>query len=584
MPSRSMFNRLLFFTSIALVVGCGRSPNPQGANTQKLDQTPRAEVRFGGLDEAEDRHLPFKIIAVSKEQKLSMEFPFHVDGGEWLFFDCEAGMSSKAEFTVGVTAKQGAGGGPFAWERAALVVRDRETGGKFLELFSKSFPGKMPTPVQQPYSPGPLLINTAILGEGLGREAKGGFSGKEGGWMATKWFPEHDGRSAEIFFNYDLTKREGEFSEKDPEYADDLLAIWASALRDGLKPERTPDNDPNLTLTRPTIGPPRKLLSRLAAHYSFSPTGRFAVYQSESAVFALPLDVPNGEAIEIAHFDYSPWEMRVLNDDLDLIVQEGVAQNRAFQSSGDPMRIWWIDQKTKEKKLLRGPEEGLSLAAATVSPDLRFVALSQIRNDPGGKRRHHIVIIVDRAMGGEHTLDLQEKSLYLIGWRRTEVGLRAVAVTNRWGFDKSEPNESYLADPFTGELEQQESGDARLELDSCLSPDGKYRMQMGEDNLLLTDIATGTQKHFVFHEDDRQFMGKEAIEWISPRYLKFNGQRLALIDITTMKMCCPALADGTNFGSNSYKFSPDFRWVMYQGAGEGGEGLFLAPVKVPHEQ
>jgi hypothetical protein len=58
---------------------------------------------------------------------------------------------------------------------------------------------------------------------------------------------------------------------------------------------------------------------------------------------------------------------------------------------------------------------------------------------------------------------------------------------------------------------------------------------------------------------------------------------LALIDVTTMKMCFPASADGTKFGSNSYKFSSDFRWVLYQGERSDGEGLFLAPVEMPRK-
>jgi hypothetical protein len=68
-----------------------------------------------------------------------------------------------------------------------------------------------------------------------------------------------------------------------------------------------------------------------------------------------------------------------------------------------------------------------------------------------------------------------------------------------------------------------------------------------------------------------------------PRYLKFKGRRLALIDVTTMKMCFPVTADGTKFASGAYKFSPDFRWVLYQGERSDGEGLFLASVEMPKE-
>jgi hypothetical protein len=155
-------------------------------------------------------------------------------------------------------------------------------------------------------------------------------------------------------------------------------------------------------------------------------------------------------------------------------------------------------------------------------------------------------------------------------------------VTNRWQFDK-EASESYLADPVTGRLERQENVDARLEIDNPLSPDGKRRVQVAKGELIVTDTADGKKRHFVLHEEDRHFVGPECIEWVSPRYLKFNGQRLALIDVMRMKMCFPASAEGAKSASNSYHFSPDCRWVLYQGETSGGEGLFLAPVEMPGE-
>jgi hypothetical protein len=48
----------------------------------------------------------------------------------------------------------------------------------------------------------------------------------------TQWFLEHDGRYAEVFFNYNRRTRWGEFREKDSDYRDVLLAIFASALLD----------------------------------------------------------------------------------------------------------------------------------------------------------------------------------------------------------------------------------------------------------------------------------------------------------------------------------------------------------------
>jgi hypothetical protein len=543
-------------------------------------QPPRAELKVGD-DQDETRRLAFKITAVHEKQKPSAEVPFHSPGGEWTFFDCRASSDPDVAFTVGVFSKSSAGNVPVAWGKAFLIVKDREAGARFVELFSKTFAGKLPKPVQQAYVPGPLSINTAILGHTIHREEQSGFSGEGGDWTATKWFPAHDGREGEVYFSYNLRARQGEFSEKDAEYADDLVALFASALQDGPRPERTPANDPNLTRIGPKIGQPRKLLARLSSHYSFSPQGRFAVYQDGATILALPTAQPADPAFEVIRFDHSPWTVQILDDDLSLLVQEGIPERPGVKSSGDPMRIWWVDGKSKEKKLLRGPEKDLNLADEPVSPDQRYVVFSQWQGDPRKEGRSKVLHILDREKGRGVLCKLEAKDLSVIGWKRTNAGLRMAAVTNRWQLDKKKPSELYLADPATGKLERQENVDARLEIDNPLSPDGKRRVRVGKDELVVTDVGSGKQRRFVFHEDDRRFVGPECIEWVSPCYLKFNGPRLALIDVTTMKMCFPVSADGAKFGSHSYKFSPDFRWVLYQGERSDGAGLFLAPVEMP---
>ena len=379
-----MHKHLVLILAVLLLTGCGTKPVPQAPMNDDSKEAPQAELRSGD-DTDEAPHLSFRIRSVHEHQKLSADAPYHIEGGEWTFFDCQASSDPKVVFTVGTAPKSSEDGVPLAWGKAVLIVKDREAGARFVELFSKAFSGKLPANLNHAHVPKPLSINTAILGYNMDRGREGGFSGTEGGWTATKWFPENDGQSGEVFFNFNLDKRQGEFSEKDAEYADDLAAIFASAFRDGPRPERTPENDPNVTRTGPTIGKPRKLLSLLAAHYSFSPKSRFAVYQDRSTISALPIDRPDGRPQEIVRFDHSPWEIRVLNDDLDLVVQEGIPELRGMRSSGDPMRIWWVDGKTKEKQLLQGPEKDLNLAEVPVSPDHRYVALHQWKKNPLGQ-------------------------------------------------------------------------------------------------------------------------------------------------------------------------------------------------------
>jgi hypothetical protein len=230
--------------------------------------------------------------------------------------------------------------------------------------------------------------------------------------------------------------------------------------------------------------------------------------------------------------------------------------------------------------LLRGPEKDINLTEQPVSPDQRYLVLSQWQEDTLKKSRNKVMHILDRESGKSSMCKLNAKDLSPIGWKKTDEGLRLMAVTNRWQFDKNETSELYSIDPITGDLKKQEKVDARLEIDNPLSPDGKYRVRLGKDELIVTSQDDGSQRRFVLHQDDRRFVGPECMEWVSPRYLKFNGQRMSLIDMTTMKMCYPIPADGAKLGYSS-KFSSDFRWVLYQEEKNDEEGLFLAPIELP---
>src|SRR5262245_209608 len=413
-----------------LFAGCETKPMPQAPPNPGQGQPPRAELRVGGDDQDEARHLSFRITAVHKKRKPSETAPFHVAGGDWTYFECQATSDPNAVFTVGVLSNNGPRNAPIAWGKATLIVKDREAGTRFVELFSKSFASKLPTATKRAYVPEPLSVRTAILGHDMQRDRQGGFSGAAGGWTATKWFPEHDGESGEVYFNYDLSKGEGEFSEKDAEYADPLVAVFASALRDGPRPERTPENDPNLIRIGPKIGPPRKLLSHLSSHYSFSPNSAVAVYQDDSTILALPTDRSDSKPLEIVRLDHSPWAVHVLDDNLNLVVQESVPEKPDVKSSADPMRIWWVDGKRKEKKLLRGPEKDLSLVEFPTSPDQRYVVLSQWQGDPRTEERNNVLNFLDRENGNSCSCK-SKQGLSVIGWRKTKEGQRLVAVTNR---------------------------------------------------------------------------------------------------------------------------------------------------------
>jgi hypothetical protein len=577
-----MYKQSVLVLAILVLTGCARKPMPQAPTSGDTEQPSKAEYRIGGDPDQQPR-LPFTISAVHVNRSPSKKAPFHAEGGDWTFFDCHAISDAKAVFTVGVASGKTSEKLGISWGKAILAVKDRDAGARFVDLFSKAFSGKTPPTVQRPYEPTALSINTAVLGRDMRRGETGEYLGTGGGWTLIKWFPEHDDRSGEVYFNYNLDQRQGEFSEKDPEYADDLVALFASAFRDGPRPERTPENDPTFTRTGPRIGQPRKLLSRTTSQYYFTPKGRFAVYADDKSVVALALDHPEGKSIEVARLDHSPWRIHAVDEDLTLLFQESIPETPGLYSSDDPVRIWWVDGKSKEKKLIRGPERNLDLAEQPVSPDQRYVVLERWRGDPRKEGRSKVLYILDRNSWRFAACSLSPKDLSVIGWRKTGAKQWASAVTNRWQIDKNEPSESYLINPANGTLDRQANVDARLEIDNPISPDGKHRVRVGKDDLIVTEVATGKKRRFVFHEEDRRFLGPECIEWISPRHLKFNGPRLALIDVMTMKMSFPTSSDGTKLPPHGCRFSPDFRWVLYSAERSDGEGLFLAPVEAPKE-
>jgi hypothetical protein len=171
------------------------------------------------------------------------------------------------------------------------------------------------------------------------------------------------------------------------------------------------------------------------------------------------------------------------------------------------------------------------------------------------------------------------EDLSLVGWRQTETGLRALAVTGRsWLVDRG-GLVPYLADPAAGTLDRRDDIDCRLEINSPLSPDAKRRVRMGKDDLIVTDLESDQKRRLVFHPDDRRYVDPDRIQWAGPRHVSFSGRRLALIDVETMKMNYPVIAGGVKLDLRSFRFSPDFRWVLYKGSDREGAGLFLAPVE-----
>ena len=115
-----------FLLAVLLLAGCWTKPVLQAPMNNGSQDSPRAEMRIGdGPDVAP--HPSFKITTVREHQKPSADAPYHIDGGEWTFFDCHASGDPKVVFTVGTASKSSDGNSPSAGEKAFLIVKDRDS-------------------------------------------------------------------------------------------------------------------------------------------------------------------------------------------------------------------------------------------------------------------------------------------------------------------------------------------------------------------------------------------------------------------------------------------------------------------------
>ncbi len=183
----------------------------------------------------------FRVLRVHPNRAPSEAPPYHAAGGSWTFFDAET--SDGALFGFGYDDPQSVGAaaptGAPTFGKVVLTVPDAAAGKRLVETFGRAFKGPVPPEgAGRPLRPRPFTA--AFLARGARRSPGGGFSGRGGGWTATKLFLQRDDLEAEVFFNFDLGQKKGEFSEKDASYATPMVAWLAAELRDGTPPKRAP--------------------------------------------------------------------------------------------------------------------------------------------------------------------------------------------------------------------------------------------------------------------------------------------------------------------------------------------------------
>ena len=567
--------------TVILFAGCGRSPQEgskaDGAGTNQLTRT---EVGVGAGESENWGYLGLKIVKLHEHQKALDKAPWHEPGGDWTFLECAAEKDAAVQVVVGSRARGSTKGDiPISWGEAFLAVSNPSAGAGFVEAFSKAFHQPLP-PRHGEKPPGFLKMGTAMLGANLVRDPKGGYTtGRKGTWTTTKWFLQSETAEAEVFFNYSVAAGRAEFCEKDEEYREELVEQLVVGLRDGPLPERTPENDPTLTLVGPRVVGWTQIAGTNESA-QFTPRGDNLLITATSSgegakLFLAPTTRPQ-ERKPLADFEGSVLvdDFRYGEKGLALFVAETIRRDPKTFSTTDPQRLWLVDSQGKHPVIVPAGITNWVAGKGGISPDGRFVALHAWRKQAKQKNLR-VVHLGDLQKGNWQTVELADTVLELVGWKGEKP--KGVVLTGN-SYDKSGVRKAYSLEPETGRLSPEEAVPARLNSKVMSSPAGRHTAEVQEkQGVVIGDLAGGQSRVFTFHPSDRRSLYPDSVRWASDRYLVFQGPRTALIDVDALKMSFPVARES---GITSVEFNSDFKW----GLGTKKDGQYLGVVELPENR
>ena len=567
--------------TVILFAGCGRSPQKGSeADGTGTNQLTRTEVGVGAGESENWGYLGLKVLKAHEHQKALDKAPWHEPGGEWTFLECAAEKDATIQVVIGSRARSTTKGDiPISWGEAFLAVSRPSAGAGFVEAFAKAFHQPLP-PRQGEKPPGFLKMSTAILGANLVRDPQGGFTtGRKGTWTTSKWFLQSETAEAEVFFNYSVATGRAEFCEKDEEYREELIEQLVVGLRDGPMPERTPENDPTLTL----IGPQVVGWAQIAGTNEtaqFTPRGDGLVITVTGSgqgakLFLAPITRPQ-ERKPLADFEGMVLVHEFLYGEqgLALFLAETIRRDPKTFSTTDPQRLWLVDSQGKHPVSAPAGITNWFAGKGGISPDGRFVALHSWRKQ-GKQQSMRVVHLGDRQKGTWQTVELAGTILELVGWDGEKP--KGVVLTGN-SYEKSAIRKAYALDPETGRLSPLEGVPPRFNSKVVSSPAHRRIAEVQEkQGLVIADVAGGQPQVFTFHPADRRNLSPDSVRWVSERYLVFQGPRTALIDADTLKMSFPATKES---GFSSVEFSSDFKW----GLGSKKDGQYLGAVELPEKR
>jgi hypothetical protein len=542
--------------------GCRGAPNASDG--------PVAQMRTG---DGEAPKLSFAIDSIYERHQPSNAAPWHQPGGDWTFFD--AHLERGTQFTFGFQQKPNSGSEDmgFSFGKGQLTVPDAEAGAHLLDAFARVFGGQAPAPgSRQPLVAQPISL--AVLARSAERNDDGSFSGT-GPWTATKLFLQRPGIEAEVFFNFDLAGKHGEFSEKDAEYATDMLAFWARDLRDGPPPPRTPKNDPRVSLSGPKLEQWRPIGPAGARFLAFERSGDRLLYSVEDGARTRLVSSAcdgAGSELEVARLPHYLMGLTCAESG-DPCLIEDVAPSVKGQISGDDPRAYYLLQRSQKKTTLLPWSKHGSVLTAGFSPDGAYFALGEWRDNTGDKGSHIELrlssvsepLVARSVQHGEDSHDV-------LGW--SGEGASSLAVVKRGAglFDESETSTWLFVDPRTGATTESPTKPPGVR-DETVSPDGKRQFFcIGDTEIVVTDLSSGAKRRFPILSQERRAFGDACeVTWVGSRHLLVSIEQEAFIDVETMKLSFPGPDSETHV-----EYAPTLRW----GVKRSDAGLQIARVSV----
>jgi hypothetical protein len=443
--------------------GCNRhSGGASKANGKKGNEIHIQPV-VGNRESEQWGYLALRITKVLEGQRLLDTAPWFAVGGDWTCLECEFAKNAPAKVIIGVRTKNPPSGDiPVAWGEALLAVSDPGAGTAFIEAFANAF--HQTVPARHGDKPrGLAKISTAVLGDNQVRDPAGGFTDGHGGkWTATKWFFGAEAGEAEVFFNYSIADKLAEFSEKDEEYREDLVQQLVIGLRDGPLPERTPENDPALSLVGPKIVGWNKIANSNES-CQFTPDGRsMLIVSSEksqnSKLFIAPRAHPIdrkilGEWKGLAQVE----ECFSTVKELTLLVKERIQKKPGGFTSDDAEKLWWVQSDGKHEMPIPSSVTEWHVFKNCLSPDKRFLALHSWHKQ-SKEKNIRVINLCALQSGNWEIIKIPETSLELIGW--TDEKARGIVLTGI-SYDKKEIRKAYSLDPETAKLSPSANGSSR---------------------------------------------------------------------------------------------------------------------------